>query len=635
VDDLVRLGLLSGVLVVPLALLAAGVGRFARRPALAHGLWLLVLLKLVTPPFLAVPIPRPGDPPPAAPEPMPVAADPPPVEPPPPIPPIKAPVAEPEIATRPFGKADFPEPPRVSLPAGEALEVTIPRPISGAVPEPPSQAPAGESPAPPPQPDGSSWGSWESAVGAAWLGGALWWWGLAAVRAGRFRRSLRHAVPADPAVQGEARQLAARLGLSRCPGVWLFPASLPPLLWAVAGAPRLLLPAAVWPRLSDPQRQTLLTHELAHLRRGDHWVRRLELLVLGLYWWHPVAWWARHELQEAEEQCCDAWVVWALPGAAAAYATALIEIIAFLSSPRSAVPVGASGIGHTYRLKRRLTMILQGTNRRDLTWGAALVLLACGAALLPFRPTWAVAQEAPEVAEEEAPAPAAAPPAPAPERRPTMSPYYVPSLAPPVALVRAEDVEDAKDEVDLLKVQLESKKAELQETQALLQRARRQVTRHEQLAARGAAGEGELDALRTELAVEEARLRAKEAQVREAELRLKQAQRRLARLQAASPAKAGPGGGAVAVPPPPAGLPTPGVGIAPLPPGSVPPGDSAQPAAPRDTEKRLRQLEEKMDALLKEMEALKRELHPEKPAAPTRTAPPVEPGVTPPAAESR
>src|SRR5262245_3323910 len=37
-----------------LALCAAVVGRFCKRPALTHSLWLLVLLKLVTPPLLPV-----------------------------------------------------------------------------------------------------------------------------------------------------------------------------------------------------------------------------------------------------------------------------------------------------------------------------------------------------------------------------------------------------------------------------------------------------------------------------------------------------------------------------------------------------------------------------------------------------
>src|SRR5437588_576328 len=49
-----------------------------------------------------------------------------------------------------------------------------------------------------------------------------------------------------------------------------------------------------------------------------------------------------------------------------------------------------------------------------------------------------------------------------------------------------QDVEEAKDEADLLKAQLEGKKAELQEAQVLLEKARRQLQRLEALGRRGA-----------------------------------------------------------------------------------------------------------------------------------------------------
>ena len=43
-----------------LALVAAAVSRLCRRPALAHTLWLLVLLKLVTPPLIPLSLPWPA-----------------------------------------------------------------------------------------------------------------------------------------------------------------------------------------------------------------------------------------------------------------------------------------------------------------------------------------------------------------------------------------------------------------------------------------------------------------------------------------------------------------------------------------------------------------------------------------------
>src|SRR6516225_10513342 len=53
---LLQIVLSNAVMACVLALLAAGVTYFVRRPALAHGLWLLVLLKLVTPPIIPLQI---------------------------------------------------------------------------------------------------------------------------------------------------------------------------------------------------------------------------------------------------------------------------------------------------------------------------------------------------------------------------------------------------------------------------------------------------------------------------------------------------------------------------------------------------------------------------------------------------
>src|SRR6516225_2114266 len=50
-STLMTFGLANAVCAALLALVALLVGRFCRRPAVLHGLWLLVLLKLVTPPF--------------------------------------------------------------------------------------------------------------------------------------------------------------------------------------------------------------------------------------------------------------------------------------------------------------------------------------------------------------------------------------------------------------------------------------------------------------------------------------------------------------------------------------------------------------------------------------------------------
>ena len=57
-ESLVHAMLSNAVAVAVLAVLVAIIGRTCRRPALIHGLWLVVMLKLVTPPVVPVSLPE-------------------------------------------------------------------------------------------------------------------------------------------------------------------------------------------------------------------------------------------------------------------------------------------------------------------------------------------------------------------------------------------------------------------------------------------------------------------------------------------------------------------------------------------------------------------------------------------------
>src|SRR5262249_28433345 len=261
-----------------------------RRPALVHSLWVLVLLKLITPPLVPVRLPWAILPPwgGGAPD---VSASPEPID-------FETQVAE--------------------LPAAVALEV--------AIREGPEDVPDSldVSPAPGIQAAPSSWlpANWAASLAPLWLAGSLGWFVWNCLHIYRFQRLLRYAQPAPSPLQDRVKTLAGRLGLKQTPAIWLVPGALSPMVWPVGRTPCLLFPAKLLERLDREQLDTLLVHELAHVRRRDHWVRMMELVVVALYWWHPVVWWARRELHEAEEQCCDAWVVWALRGAGRAYALA-------------------------------------------------------------------------------------------------------------------------------------------------------------------------------------------------------------------------------------------------------------------------------------------------------------------------
>jgi beta-lactamase regulating signal transducer with metallopeptidase domain len=238
---------------------------------------------------------------------------------------------------------------------------------------------------------------WESIVFSIIFTGAIGFWALAAIRIVRFDYLLRNLEPIPEDWQSRVHELATRLRLKKRPSVELVPGRVPPMLWAVSRRPRLLVPAELWSSIDDARRSALLLHELAHLKRHDHWVRWLELFVCGWYWWLPAAWWLRRGVRAAEEQCCDAWVVWAMPrpDGAKTYAAALLAALEFVSKGSSHVvtaPRAATatiGNGHIPCLKRRLRMIVRARTPKDLSWAGRLAVMAISALLLPLAPSWA------------------------------------------------------------------------------------------------------------------------------------------------------------------------------------------------------------------------------------------------------
>ena len=356
-NSLLELGLVNALTALAIAPLAAWVGWRGRRPALAHGLWLLVLLKLVCPPLYTWSVAWPAL--------------------------SKAATSTPEPLTSPLVDSS-------TATATETEEVVVVYEFVAVEDEVPNEALALKTRVEPPRvavATESRFLPWRPALAGFWVLGTAAWTVVTLGRVRRFRRLLEEARPADSALQATTDALARRLGLAKGPLVGLLPGSLSPFVWSLGGPPRLLLPTRLWDALDDEQRGTLLTHELAHLKRRDHWVRGLELLATGLFWWHPVVYWARRGLREAEEQCCDAWVVWAWPKAAKAYATALLETVDFLAESPVALPVAASGLGHVEQLKRRLTMILSGLTPHRLTFAGRIALIGLAAALLPLAPS--------------------------------------------------------------------------------------------------------------------------------------------------------------------------------------------------------------------------------------------------------
>ena len=103
-----------------------------------------------------------------------------------------------------------------------------------------------------------------------------------------------------------AAREAAKMQLRREPTVALVSARMTPLLLVRRAGRRSCSPAALVEQLDDEQLACVIRHELAHFVRRDHCANAIAFVVASLFWWNPVAWWARREMRLAQEACCDA-----------------------------------------------------------------------------------------------------------------------------------------------------------------------------------------------------------------------------------------------------------------------------------------------------------------------------------------
>jgi beta-lactamase regulating signal transducer with metallopeptidase domain/protocatechuate 3,4-dioxygenase beta subunit len=401
-ETLIRIGLSNAAVVVALAAAVAVAGLFLRRPALVHALWVVVLLKLVTPPLFRIPVDLPGITalaPPAieAPRPSPVPAAPHEL----PLPelpdphreggserplagsvPVPIDEARPEIAIAPQPPKIIEESPEGPIGSREAETPEASAPVAAAgkpLPDLEPPAPVDGDPTP------GARRAWALAA-ILWLAGMVLYLALAAVRTFRFLKFLGRALPAPPETVRQVEEISARMGLRRPPRPVVLDGLFSPMLWGFPAPCRIILPAALWEGLDGDRRATLLAHELAHLRRGDQWVRLLEVAVTGLYWWHPVVWWAKREIEAAEEECCDAWVTWAMPGSGGTYGQALLETLDFLSTGRGPAPALGSRMGFVRGLRRRMEKIVSGAVPRRLGIAGIIAVAAACALALPFLP---------------------------------------------------------------------------------------------------------------------------------------------------------------------------------------------------------------------------------------------------------
>lgn len=306
---------------------------FHRRPALVHALWILVLLKLVTPPlFDASSLISTA----STLEDAPVSN-----------------VAVEEIELSPLETVAVLE--RQLVDAREAKIAAI-----------------------------NAQSIWPTLLFGAWSIGSAAFLVIALYRATRFSWMVHCAPLAEGKLTTIADAEAHKLGLTQAPVIKVVEACISPLVWQTPFTATIVLPKKLVNEIGPDQLRLLLSHELAHVLRGDALVRWFALGVLTIHWWNPIVWLAVRQIEAAQEACCDSLVLSASGASPKRYAEMLLTTVDFLAGQETPPPALAAGFTSGSSLKGRCEMILSKRTPFALGRTTRWTLAVLGLAILPL-----------------------------------------------------------------------------------------------------------------------------------------------------------------------------------------------------------------------------------------------------------
>jgi beta-lactamase regulating signal transducer with metallopeptidase domain len=141
--------------------------------------------------------------------------------------------------------------------------------------------------------------------------------------------------------------------------------------------PVVLLPVGLVNRLSVPEVEAVLAHELAHIARKDWVFNLMQVLVESLFYYHPAIWWISGMIRRERENCCDDAAL-AATGNPLAFAKALVQVQE-MATPVPVVALGLTGVKRRpllERVKRILNQPTQPHHQAMEKITATIILLA-------------------------------------------------------------------------------------------------------------------------------------------------------------------------------------------------------------------------------------------------------------------
>jgi beta-lactamase regulating signal transducer with metallopeptidase domain len=139
--------------------------------------------------------------------------------------------------------------------------------------------------------------------------------------------------------------------------------------------PIVVIPSWAMRELSTTELNSILIHELAHLRRWDDWTNLAQQVLKALLFFHPAVWWIENKLALEREMACDDAVLAEIANPRG-YAKCLISV-AEKSFMRRGVALAQAAVNRVRQTSLRVSQILD-VNRSSAThiWKPALYSVA-------------------------------------------------------------------------------------------------------------------------------------------------------------------------------------------------------------------------------------------------------------------
>lgn len=128
----------------------------------------------------------------------------------------------------------------------------------------------------------------------------------------------------DTELDDLVRDLSRRLRIGRRVRLLITDSRLGPAVFGLI-RPTISLPLAIVRGKTRSQIEPILAHELMHVRRGDLWLSLLQVLARAMWWFHPLVWWVGRISSREAERCCDEAVIAELGCSPSAYARSLLD----------------------------------------------------------------------------------------------------------------------------------------------------------------------------------------------------------------------------------------------------------------------------------------------------------------------